>query len=478
MSRAARVWAGSAAMLLVAAAGLVTAAPRTPAGFPHAAHERLFPVCETCHSGVLHDDTARSYPVSSSCDRCHDGTRAVRVLWREPSRQGSNLRFLHGEHLRAAADPDTTMTCRTCHAQAGATGRMAVERATPERCIACHEHRADTHLALVADCSRCHVTLAAAREIASGRIARFPRPAWHAAEEFLSTHATTPAPADASCAVCHARETCERCHANAAELPWVQALPRDDRVAALEVGRIADYPLPASHAADEWHLAHGRSARGENTACANCHTQPSCTGCHMSDTGAAARTVRRLPAAVPGMAPGVDPVRITRATHSVGIVSDHGRLAASGQLDCAQCHTRQQCASCHAASDSREFHAPNFIERHAVDVFAGRGECQSCHSTETFCRACHAKTGVAAQNMKSSFHDGQSNWVLSHGRAARLGLESCASCHRQNDCVQCHSAAGGWGVSPHGPGFSGRGSSRSSASCRLCHRTDPSGGSR
>jgi hypothetical protein len=170
-----------------------------------------------------------------------------------------------------------------------------------------------------------------------------------------------------------------------------------------------------------------------------------------------------------GGAPGVDPARISRAVHASDIKLHHGRLAATGQLDCVQCHAREQCASCHAAADARAFHLPQFVERHAADVFAGRGECQACHSTETFCRACHARNGIAAQNMKSAFHDAQPMWILSHGQAARRGLDACASCHRQNDCVQCHSATGGWGVNPHGPGFSGRGATRSAASCRLCH---------
>jgi hypothetical protein len=79
--------------------------------------------------------------------------------------------------------------------------------------------------------------------------------------------------------------------------------------------------------------------------------------------------------------------------------------------------------------------------------------------------------------MNSAFHSGQPMWVLSHGTAARMGMEACASCHRQSDCVRCHSASGGWGVNPHGAGFEADArAARNSASCNWCHLTRPGGG--
>jgi hypothetical protein len=470
-----RSWAGPAIAAAITAAialgGMAGAAvPRATDNFPHPLHERLFPVCESCHRGITGDTSGPAYPAPADCARCHDGARLDRVDWQQPAARASNLRFSHAQHLALAAAADTAPACQACHALDGGTGRMAVGAAAPERCIGCHEHQAPAHLDQRVRCARCHVDLRDAAGLAGARIARFPRPAWHEAPDFLSSHATTAAPADASCGVCHARETCERCHANAEDIQRIRLLSRDERVAALETGRRPAYPVPADHAARDWASKHGAEARARPARCANCHTQPSCTVCH---AGARTAAVQALPPLRPGAAPGVDPGRINSRVHTPDVHLDHGRLAASGRLECAQCHTRAQCASCHAAVESRAFHLPNFVERHAVEVFAGRGECQACHSTETFCRACHTRTGVAAQAMNAAFHDGQPMWVLSHGQAARRGLEACASCHRQSDCIACHSAAGGWGVSPHGPGFTGRGETRSAASCRLCHPTNP-----
>jgi hypothetical protein len=85
---------------------------------------------------------------------------------------------------------------------------------------------------------------------------------------------------------------------------------------------------------------------------------------------------------------------------------------------------------------------------------------------------------AAGSRMSAAFHTGQPMWVLSHGQAARMGMESCASCHRQNDCVRCHSAAGGWGVNPHGRGFPANAlAARNRSSCGWCHLSSPVGGS-
>jgi hypothetical protein len=443
--------------------------------FPHAQHQRLFPVCEGCHAGLLTGSGRDPFPVPSDCAACHDGDRVPRVAWRP--REGprvSNLLFSHIGHRAAAAAAGDTLRCQVCHAPPGDTLRMNVGAAAPERCSGCHAHAAASHLQADIACDRCHVRLAEATALPLDRVANLPRPEWHDDASFATTHGAT---ADGvSCAVCHARETCARCHPNADRLPAVAGLPRDTRVAVLETGRRPTYSLPDDHDGD-WNITHADRARAGTTRCANCHTTPGCTRCHVQDGGAAGAAIAALPKPQPGAAPGVT-VRGTVHTPDIGVT--HGVLAAAGRFECARCHTAQACAACHAAQESRAFHLPNFTERHAVEVFAGRGECGSCHTTETFCRACHTRSGVAAQpGMNAAFHNAQPLWVLSHGQAARMGLESCASCHRQNDCVRCHSAAGGWGVNPHGPGFAaGRIAARNTTTCRLCHLGNPLGGSR
>jgi predicted CXXCH cytochrome family protein len=455
--------------------GAALAAIRPRHGFPHEAHERLFPVCEGCHAGMRSGDVAEAYPEPADCALCHDGTRAPLVEWQPRAPEPTNLQFSHAAHFERTDRSDDEAECRTCHAKAGATGRMSVGRAEPDGCLQCHAHRAQTHLAEAAECSRCHVPLATAAVIPLDRVARFPTPPSHDAADFLSAHGPGARSSNASCSVCHARENCERCHANADQLAPVVALSRDARAAALTTGRAPVYPRPATHDV-EWALTHGTSAQADGAGCANCHTQPDCTACHRSPHGATRREIAGLPEIGPaggGMTPAA-----TRRVHAADIVSAHGRAAASGSLECAQCHAQRECATCHAGAESRAFHAANFVERHAMDAFAGGGSCQSCHTAETFCRSCHELSGLSANAaMSASFHDAQPMWVLAHGQAARTSMDMCAACHRQTDCVRCHSAAGGWGVNPHRRGFpASRLAARSAQSCSFCHLGDPGGG--
>jgi hypothetical protein len=460
--------------------GVLLASQRTDPPFSHPVHERLFPVCEGCHIGVLSGAADQVYPTPLDCGRCHDGLRVKRVEWDPPPARTSNLRFLHAAHQEVLAGAGQTANCQTCHAAGGVRARMSVGAAPPTHCLQCHAHAAETHLAGSVDCSRCHVPLSQAEGIPAARVARFPRPASHEDPDFLSRHAPDSPLRQASCGICHARETCERCHVNADRLPQVIALERDARVAALEAGKPPAYPVPASHLERGWGLAHGSSARAEPVGCSNCHSRPSCTGCHLEAGGSAASVIASLPVPAPGRAPGVSLGPRATAVHPSDFAGRHASWAATGGLRCAECHAQRYCADCHSGADSRAFHPANFLERHAPEVFAGGADCQSCHSAETFCRSCHAGSGVASQGrMNAAFHTGQPLWVLSHGQAARMGMESCASCHRQNDCMRCHSAAGGWGISPHGRGFAAsRMAARSPSTCRLCHVNDPLGRNR
>jgi predicted CXXCH cytochrome family protein len=467
MTRRARAAARSAAIGL-ALFFAIPLAGQAPPLFPHAAHERLFPVCEGCHRGIVSGVPDETFPDAVQCARCHDGTRAAPVAWSVRAARPTTLRFEHTRHVEAMGRR-AEASCENCHAAAGARGRMRVDAARPALCLQCHARNADNHYDGAGDCSLCHLPLAEARALPVERVAALPRPTSHAAAGFLSQHGVDARAGGASCATCHARELCERCHANAARVPAIAALARDPRVATLEAGRAGDWPTPASHARGNWQAAHGREALSAAASCGNCHTRALCSGCHVDARG---RTNAALAALPPGRAQGVVPVR--SALHPPDFGTRHGRAAASGELQCAQCHSPRQCADCHQASDSRSFHPLNFVERHATDVFARRTDCQSCHSVETFCRACHAQAGLGAGRRDAAFHTSRANWLLAHGQAARSGLEACVACHRQTDCMQCHSAAGGWGVNPHGPGFqAARATRRGGAGCGLCHASAP-----
>ncbi|HUH13596.1 MAG TPA: cytochrome c3 family protein, partial [Longimicrobiales bacterium] len=362
---AARARAPWLLLLLLPVLGPAAAGEPSPQRFPHPQHERLFPICEGCHAGVATGRAAETYPDPAECARCHDGTRAERVEWEPPAPRASNVLFSHPEHLEASARGGERAECLSCHAAGGQPSRMAVDVASPAVCGECHAHRATSHLAGSVVCSRCHLSLDRVPLLPAERVGRFPRPEWHRAADHLSTHGRQESPRSESCTVCHARETCERCHANAARLPQVQALPRDARVAALERGRAAEYPLPEDHGGRHWDAGHGPAAARADASCDNCHTRPSCDACHRRTDTAAGGHIARLPEREEGEAPGVTLAEREARVHPGGPAAAHGTWAATGRLACAQCHSNSECAACHAGSESREFHLPNFVQRHA-----------------------------------------------------------------------------------------------------------------
>ena len=498
---------GAAVLLALAAATAGLAFSRTDEGrFPHARHKGLFPTCIGCHAGILEERADERFPRLQQCAGCHDGGEVARVNWDGPRLEPSNLRFSHLEHNREAnLGVDAALNCRSCHAQREDTAFMAVQRERASLCIACHAHRATAHL-VDAECRTCHVTLAQARELSDSAIAAFRRPPSHDRPDFLQAHSVTAAESQARCSVCHARESCSRCHVNAATVPAIAALESDQRVVRLVAMRGASYPVPPGHAHPDFVYGHGSEARARAQSCGTCHTQPSCRACHTgrgaSSTiaklprgGAGAplgvqlrgRDPRERPAPVPAadramggnggsngahdttrarLVAGQVPVRV----HPAGFLATHGPGAASGQLTCEGCHTRKFCSDCHGGEGERRFHPANFVVRHAPEAYGRQRDCASCHNTEVFCKDCHQANGAAATGRRDvAFHNAQPLWLLQHGQAARQGLESCAGCHAQRDCMQCHSTLG-WGISPHGPGFDPRRmSSRNNQTCGYCH---------
>ena len=482
---------------------------RTSEPFPHARHARLFPTCAGCHSGINAGNREQSFPSPALCADCHDGTIQPRVRWAPPPLRGPGLLvFSHPAHLAKAKD----VTCETCHSVADTTQWMNVAKAMPEGCASCHAHGPTMHLAAENACATCHRPLTGAVALTDAAIAALPKPDWHSRADFISVHgrmARTSAATAATCAVCHARESCERCHVDGARAPFIQALNADPRVARLERGKSPVYPTPPDHKAAHFDLTHGKAATSNVARCATCHARPSCETCHIGE--GAGDVLRQIPGAREATAPGVQlrrtsPLPSANApsagyflsaalppllqaptqrpdtgphrvrVHVPGFVERHGIVAASGELQCASCHSQRFCSDCHGGEFvTRRYHPANFVSTHAPQAYEREVDCAKCHSPEAFCRACHRQLGLAAKtNARSTvFHNAQPLWLLQHGRAARQDLNACITCHQQTYCLQCHSDLGSR-ISPHGPGFdAARMSSKNPQLCLMCHFKNP-----
>jgi hypothetical protein len=493
------VLAATAGLLTTAAFALGRANVRADdVGFPHAKHARLFPIgCASCHAGIATGDTSTMFPAGAQCVDCHNGRDVKPVMWAAWRARSVNLRFDHTRHLRATDSSGTRLDCTTCHSSGASAVQMTiVARPRPETCIACHAHPAPSHLAVNSPCATCHVPLGRAGSFADSIVTALPRPVWHNDVRFLSTHGALALERTSTCATCHTRESCARCHLNASTLQPIPSLGSDQRIAQLVRNKPAVYLVPQSHREPEFTEGHGGMARANIQSCSSCHAQASCRTCHTGLLGA--RWIDALPKAEPGRGvqlrpipavhppgpsvvsraldtTGVDTARLVRV-HPYDFIQTHGPTAATRRLDCAGCHAQQYCTNCHQGAGQRRYHVYDYVYRHASEAYARETNCTSCHNTEVFCRSCHAQSvGIAANSQKRSgpAHSGQPLWLLQHGEAARQSMPSCVSCHQQTDCMKCHSAFGSR-INPHGPDFdAAKMQKRNPTLCTYCHLGPP-----
>lgn len=450
-------------------------------GFPHPEHVGLFPFCVGCHEGVPEGDRANFYPEPQLCVGCHDGVELDSVDWTPPAAtEPEPFRFTHPGHMAAMqAAGETPLECEACHVPEGA-GRMEVrqELVLPQ-CLSCHGHPAEDHL-VDAPCTVCHGP-AAETEMGSPWLATLPYPADHARGDFLrEVHGELADAQPARCATCHTQERCTSCHVNAEMVPQIAGIPAAPP--ALELPRYAaHYFIPPSHEAPDFLEAHGEIASVQN--CSTCHTQNDCAACHTVELPRVAAAMPRAEQVrAPGvlLEPGLPPSHTTPS-----FTMEHGALAAANPRSCTSCHVRSECADCHEAASVQVvmpqalagpvFHPPNYLARHSAEAYGRQLECSSCHDTAAFCRDCHDQAGFETVGaLGQGFHDAEPNWLLRHGAPARQALESCATCHRQTDCLQCHSTLGAFKVNPHGDGFDARrAQERNPAICFACHTSDP-----
>ena len=471
-----RLWLGaSVAAALLASTWAVAAGALQEDPFPHENHAGLFPLCGGCHQGIEEGDRATFYPEPGQCDQCHDGVQEDVVVWEAPSRPPSNVVYDHVVHVQELEDSgDPAQSCEACHSESPES-RMSVTAAERlDTCWSCHAHETDEHYAIGFECESCHVPIADT-DFGLTRLESLPRPVIHDDPLFVpELHGdVVPGYAD-RCATCHTRDKCLACHVDG-NLIEIAALPlAPDGMELPET--TAEYPVPASHVDEGWLDAHRLQAPVR--ACSTCHTQDDCRACHVGNVPA---MVEALTTREQAIAPGVHLTVITPESHeSLFFLDAHPVLAAADGQSCATCHTETYCVECHDGPSDGGYHPIGFVARHAARAFARTEECATCHSTEVFCRACHERSGFGSSGrLGAGYHDAEPVWLLRHGQAARQSLETCASCHAQSDCVQCHGVLGAFSVSPHTRDFDPVAAwERSPRTCLACHVSNPIGGAR
>ncbi len=327
------------------------------------------------------------------------------------------LIFSHAKHLARGA------TCAQCHPDA-TTSRSAVDNLIPTEaaCRACHAIERDQptkQASPVAACAGCHVGYAPDRTIE--RVYLTPTP-------LKFDHAS------------HAQNACESCHP----------------VRTVDLATTRELPTMSS--------------------CLACHRDGTqerhCPDCHLTKLGGMMETTFEHGELVPARDGLGD-------EHGPGFAQHHAQQAREVGATCTACHDRSECVKCHqGVVKPMDFHQGNYLLTHAVDARRGRPDCNACHRYESFCVGCHERSGIGTRgdtqyndvDPKRAFHP--PGWATAgigpnvHAQEAKRNITACASCHREEDCLKCHTAEAGNPVraSPHPVGW------RGSARCRALDR--------
>ncbi|HEY1812197.1 MAG TPA: cytochrome c3 family protein [Kofleriaceae bacterium] len=327
------------------------------------------------------------------------------------------LTFSHAKHLARGAP------CAVCH-PAGTTSRSAVDDLLPTEaeCRACHaidrNDPAKQATPTVA-CAACH-------------------PGWTPGKVVEQTYLTPP-PLKFDHAA-HAKTACESCHP----------------VRTVDLATARQLPTMAS--------------------CLRCHSDGAqerhCTDCHLAQAGGLMQLQFEHGTLVPDRDGLGD-------THGPNFKNDHKTEARQVGATCNACHDQSECVECHTGSvKPMDFHPGDYVMTHAVDARRGTPDCSACHRLESFCVSCHERSGLttraasqfSSQEPSRFFHP--AGWANAsagapnlHAAEAKRNVNACASCHREEDCMTCHSAQSSGGhISPHPANWKG------SAQCRALDR--------
>ncbi|HEY4244160.1 MAG TPA: cytochrome c3 family protein [Kofleriaceae bacterium] len=338
------------------------------------------------------------------------------------------------------------------------------------------------HLARGATCAQCHAAAATS----------------HAAADNLI-------PTERECRTCHAIDRANLAPAAKPGVPPVACAachPGFDPASPNAVARTYLTPPPllfdhAQHAKTACTVCHGdltkvdyATARQLPTMslCLTCHTQGAelrrCVDCHPAKLGGLVQTQFPHGNLVP-MHDGLG------EAHSPEFAMHHTQEARQPGATCNACHDQSECVACHQGTAKPvDFHQGDYVMTHAIDARRGKPDCSACHRYESFCVGCHERSGVATRGVTDysstipgrQFHP--AGWASSgpgpnrHASDARRNITACASCHREEDCLTCHSAESGHALraSPHPASW--RGSARCKAldrgnrrMCLRCHVT-------
>lgn len=331
------------------------------------------------------------------------------------------------------------LACERCHAAAPGSTRASDSLVPTEAsCGPCHDAERDRAHPTTEHCGTCHLGFEA-EDASDGA----PHPA------AIVPSSSMPAPHLRFSHAAHVGrgQTCESCHAGIAT-----------------AGQGTRAQLPTMRDCFRCHAPDGLALPGTESPAAPF----TCAGCHLTEPSGMLRTSFPEGELSP-------PRWLAGMAHDHEWLVRHRWVAADEGPLCAACHRESECVACHDGRvRSLHVHPGDFLTTHPVMARRDETRCTSCHAITQFCAECHARLGlapIAAPEVRAAerYHPPQAVWSRGanmHATEARRSLQTCVSCHAEEDCVVCHGSGsiGGGGASPHPPGFA--------ASCRSALETN------
>jgi hypothetical protein len=212
---------------------------------------------------------------------------------------------------------------------------------------------------------------------------------------------------------------------------------------------------------DEGTLGSAPEALPSEATCLQCHkdekTKGNCGFCH-TDVEHAAPPARPAASVVMSHEKHIERVKEDCAVCHRELPEPFARgTPTPAMATCLGCHEHDQeyaaasCTSCHPTLDkvalrplSDFSHQGNYIARHGADARGSAATCAACHD-QTFCADCHARTVATRVEVKFPedvarpfIHRG--DYLARHSVEAASDEASCKKCHGNDFCQSCHQA--------------------------------------
>ena len=230
--------------------------PKPNLKFNHKVHVDRKIRCQTCHGDFVKDGvhlaTRENLPMMTTCLDCHDGKQAASKCTTCHLQEPGG--FVKTSYPEGTLAPSGVLR-GDAHDPAFRLDHKGAAKGDEKYCQNCHKRDF---------CIDCH----------DGKT----KPLDFHGNDYVTLHPVQARRNDPDCGACHRRQTfCSGCHARS-------GVSDHDKTSEFQQPSEVESPRNLFHPAG-WQAGHQVQAQRNIKACASCHREEFCTGCHMGGSG-------------------------------------------------------------------------------------------------------------------------------------------------------------------------------------------------